>query len=130
MPETIRTTLNTIKKGKLIVIDGEPCKVTDLSSSRPGKHGHAKIRVVAVSISTGNKKNLLGVPHTEIEVPKLERKEAQVVAIMGEKAQLMDMETYETYELEIPAEFKGKIQQGGMVEVEECLDYKVISKLK
>jgi translation initiation factor 5A len=130
MSETIMATLNTLKKGKLVVIDGEPCRVTDVSSSAPGKHGHRKFRIVAISLSTGSKKNILGIPHMDIEVPRLLRKEAQVVAIMGEKAQLMDMTTYETYELVIPEEFKDKIQQGGMVEIEEVLDYRVISKIK
>jgi len=119
-----------LRKGKLVVIEDEPCKVTDIQFSKPGKHGSMKARVVAVSLSTGNKKNLLGGASTEVEVPKMIRKEAQVVAIMGDRAQLMDLQTYETYELEIPDELKGKIQQGGEVDIEECMSYKIISRVK
>ena len=34
---------------------------------------------------------------------------AQVISVMGDKAQLMDLETYETFELPIPEELKGKL---------------------
>lgn len=112
------------------MIDGEPCKVVETASSKPGKHGSSKMRIVAVSLVSGNKKNMMGASGMDIEVPIMQKKEAQVVAIMEDRVQLMDLETYETYELEIPEELKGKIPPGGTVEVEEAPNYKVISKVK
>ncbi|MCK5107568.1 MAG: translation initiation factor IF-5A, partial [Nanoarchaeota archaeon] len=42
--------VSTIKKGSTVVIDGRACKVTDIQVSRPGKHGHAKVRMTGVGL--------------------------------------------------------------------------------
>ena len=48
----------------------------------------------------------------KIEIPMVEKKSAQVIAFMGNEVQLMDTQTYETFELPIPENFKGKLDQG------------------
>ena len=37
------TTAGQVQKGDTVLIDGEPCRVTSVQISRPGKHGHAKV---------------------------------------------------------------------------------------
>ena len=44
-----------IRKGGFIMIKGNPCKVSDVSTSKTGKHGHAKCHFVAIDIFTGKK---------------------------------------------------------------------------
>ncbi|CAJ1027286.1 hypothetical protein IOCL1545_000461000, partial [Leishmania shawi] len=44
-----------LKKGGYVCINGRPCKVIDLSVSKTGKHGHAKVSIVATDIFTGNR---------------------------------------------------------------------------
>ena len=44
-----------IRKGGYIMIKGNPCKVSDVSTSKTGKHGHAKCHFVAIDIFTGKK---------------------------------------------------------------------------
>ena len=44
-----------IRKGGYIMIKGRPCKVSDVSTSKTGKHGHAKCHFVAIDIFTGKK---------------------------------------------------------------------------
>ena len=44
-----------IRKGGFIMIKGRPCKVSDVTSSKTGKHGHAKCHFVAIDIFTGKK---------------------------------------------------------------------------
>ena len=122
--------IKELKAGKLVVIDDEPCKVSEISISKPGKHGEAKARVVAVSLFTGKKKNILGPGNMKVDIPILLRKNAQVVAVMGERVQLMDLETYETSEEFIPEEFKGKLESGQEVEIQEILGKRIISRLK
>ena len=51
--------VGSLKPGKLVVIDDEPCRIIEITKSKAGKHGAAKARIVAVSLFTGNKKNLL-----------------------------------------------------------------------
>ena len=35
-----------LAKGDFIVIKGHPCKITAKHTSKPGKHGHAKVKYV------------------------------------------------------------------------------------
>lgn len=108
--------LKTVKVGKYIVLGGEASKVTSLTTSSPGKHGAAKARLEAVGIFDGQKRSLVKPVDTKVEVPILDKRLGQVLAIMGDQVQLMDMETYETFELPIPDELKDEIVEGEGVE--------------
>ena len=90
-----------LKKGNYIVIDGEPCKITDYSSSKPGKHGSAKVRIEGNSIFDGRKKAVLTSGGDKAEVPIITRQPHQVLSINGNIAQLMNTETFENIELPI-----------------------------
>lgn len=92
----------TLKPGKYVLIDGEVCQVKSVEKSKPGKHGAAKVRVVAFNIFTGQKRGLLKGTDVEVEIPILAKRNGQVVAIVGNTVQVMDMETYETYETPKP----------------------------
>lgn len=108
--------LKTVKVGKYIVLGGEASKVTSLTTSSPGKHGAAKARLEAVGIFDGQKRSLVKPVDTKVEVPILDKRLGQVLAILGDQVQLMDMETYETFELPIPDELKAEIVEGEGVE--------------
>ena len=41
---------NNVQKGTSIIIEGVPCKVVDVEISKPGKHGHSKVRISAVGL--------------------------------------------------------------------------------
>ena len=109
---TTRKAIKNLQPGKFCVIDGEPCKVLSVTTSVPGKHGGAKARLEAVGIFDNKRRSIVKPADTEIEVPIVEKKVGQVVAIAGNNAQIMDMETYETFEAPIPENLKGSIQQG------------------
>ncbi len=100
MPDYMIATVKDLKKGKYVIIDGIPCKVVDIQVSKPGKHGSAKARVTAIGIFNGEKKQLLKPVDAEVHIPIVEKRVGQVVADMGDKYQLMDMETYETFEID------------------------------
>ena len=102
--------LKTVKVGKYIVLDGEASKVTSLTTSSPGKHGAAKARLEAVGIFDGQKSSLVKPVDTKVEVPILDKRIGQILAIMGDQVQIMDLETYETMELAIPDEFADDIR--------------------
>ena len=93
-----------------IVLDGEASKVTSLTTSSPGKHGAAKARLEAVGIFDGQKRSLVKPVDTKVEVPILDKRIGQILAIMGDQVQIMDLETYETMELAIPDEFADDIR--------------------
>ncbi len=102
--------LKTVKVGKYIVLDGEASKVTSLTTSSPGKHGAAKARLEAVGIFDGQKRSLVKPVDTKVEVPILDKRVGQILAVMGDQVQIMDLESYETFELPIPAEFDEEIR--------------------
>jgi len=107
--------IKDLKVGKYVLIDNEPCKVTSVVHSKPGKHGGAKARIDAVGIFDGQKRSMLGPVGQNIEIPIIDKRTAQVLNIIGERVQLMDMESYETFELEKPPDLKGELSQGGNV---------------
>jgi translation initiation factor 5A len=112
---TTRATIKNLQPGRFCIIDGEPCRVLSVTTSAPGKHGGAKARLEAIGIFDNKRRSIVKPASTEIEIPIVEKKTGQVVAIMGNNAQIMDLETYETFESPIPEELKGKIKQGGEV---------------
>jgi translation initiation factor 5A len=124
--------VGSLKIGQYIVVDGEPCKIVEFEKSKPGKHGAAKARIVAMSVTTGTKKNVISPVDARIEVPMIEKKTAQVLAFVGSNVQLMDMQTYETFETPIPKdeEIKSKLVAGVEVEYWQMLGQNKIMRTK
>merc|ERR1719313_1660213 len=83
-----------IRKGGHIVIKNRPCKVVDVSTSKTGKHGHAKAHFVALDIFTGKKMEELCPTSHNATVPNVTRADYQVVdcesADPGDPVSLMD----------------------------------------
>jgi len=120
-----------LKKGDTIIIDEAPCKITETSVSRPGKHGHAKVNMMAVGLLDGKKRNLVLPGHDKVEAPIIEKKNAQILSILGGgKANVMDSETYETFEMDIPEELKGQVKEGTEVLYWEIMGVKVMKQIK
>ena len=103
-----------MKEGQFIVIDGMICKIYSIQKSKPGKHGAAKIRMVAKGVFVDKKTNLLKPSDADVEVPVLDKGNAQVIADLGDKYQIMDIEDYQTYEV-TKGEFKD-LQAGDNLE--------------
>ncbi len=127
--DTKVTDVSSIQKGSYMVIDGEACKVNSVQVSRPGKHGHAKFRIEAVGMMDGKKRDIV-MPHGSVEVPIIEKRTAQVLSIAGNKANVMDAETYETFDLEIPEEMKEQVTEGCNVLYWVVLNSKVMKQVK
>ncbi len=120
-----------LKKGDTIIIDDAACKVTDLSVSRPGKHGHAKVNMMAVGLLDGKKRNLVLPGHDKVEAPIIEKKNAQILSILpGNKANVMDSATYETFEMDIPEELQADLKEGAEVLYWEIMGTKVMKQIK
>ena len=121
--------LSDVKIGSYIIIDGEPCRIIDYDKSKPGKHGSAKARVVATGVFDGSKHSLVSPVSAGIEIPMIEKQTGQVISINKEQGiiQLMDMETFETFDSPPPddEEINNKLIEGGEVEY-----WKVLGKTK
>ena len=122
--------VGNLKKGDTILIDDAPCKITDTATSRPGKHGHAKVNLTAVGILDGKKRQLVMPGHDKVEAPIIEKKSAQILSTTGNMANVMDMETYETFDMEIPEELKEEVKEGKEVLYWTIMGAKVMKQVK
>jgi len=122
--------VSSLKKGSYIIYDGIACRVTSISISRPGKHGHAKSRIDAVGIIGGQKKIFVSPSHDKIDVPMILKKPAQVLSVSGDKVNVMDTETYETFDLDLPKDLKDVIKEGVTVIYWQILGDKIIKEVK
>ncbi|MGC8651837.1 MAG: translation initiation factor IF-5A [Candidatus Micrarchaeia archaeon] len=121
--------MKDVKVGRFIIVDDIPCRVVDIETSSPGKHGSAKMRITAMGIFDGQKKTLLKPSDAEVEAPVIKKVKSQVVSVKGDTAQLMDSETYEVFELPIPSDLAGKVNPGAEVEVLEAMGRKLLSRI-
>ena len=112
MAGTKMESIGHLQKGSYIVIDEVACKVVDTQTSRPGKHGHAKVRLTGVGLIDDKKRVIVLPGHDNVEVPIIEKKSAQVLSIHEDTANIMDTETFEIFDLNIPAELKSEIVEG------------------
>ena len=128
--ETKKVHAGSIKPGSYIVVDGVASKAVDIQVSRPGKHGHAKARITAVGLLDGKKRVTVMPGHDLVDVPIIGKKNAQVLSITGTTANLMDSETYETFDLPIPEELQGEVVEGCTVVYWVILTDKVIKQVK
>jgi len=121
--------VSTIQKGSYMLIEGDACRVNSVQVSRPGKHGHAKFRIEAIGMIDGKKRDIV-MPHGSVEVPIIEKRTAQVLSISGAKANVMDSETFETFDLDIPEEMKEQVVEGCNVLYWVVLNSKVMKQVK
>jgi translation initiation factor 5A len=130
MGETKPVAIGSLKKGNYIVIDGIACKVFDIQVSRPGKHGHAKIRMTGVGLVDSKKRVIVAPGHDNVDTPIVEKKSAQILSISGNVANVMDNESYETFDLDIPEELKDQAKSGSQVQYWIILDDKVMKQVQ
>jgi translation initiation factor 5A len=124
-----RESVKDLRVGRYILIDGIPCRVVEIETSSPGKHGSAKARITGIGMFDGQKKSLIKTSSADVEVPIITKRKAQVVSVSGATVQVMDSETFEVYDLPVTDEFKGKLEPGKEVEVMEAMGRKALSRI-
>jgi len=124
--------LGALKVGSYIIIDGEPCKIVNYSKSKPGKHGAAKARIVAIGVFDESKRTIVKPVSAQVDVPLIEKKTGQVIALLPSAVQLMDLETYEMTEAPYPEdeELKSNLASGVEVEYWQILGRTRITRTK
>ena len=118
--------LGSLKVGSYIIIDGEACRIVSYDHSKPGKHGSAKARVAAMGVFDGSRHSLVSPVSANVEVPLIDKRNGQVISILGQTLQIMDLETFEVFEASsVEEEIRDKIQQGSEIEY-----WKVLERIK
>jgi len=116
------------RSGSIILVDGHACTVRSNDISKTGRHGHAKCRIEAIGIIDGKKRVFISGGHDRLEVPMIDKNKAQVLNVMGDKASIMDLESYETIEVPIIEELKGEIKGEDQVEYWDIEGEKIIKR--
>jgi len=128
--EKTTVVIKQLKPNNFVLIEGVPCRVEKVTVSTSGKHGAAKARVEAIGLLDGRRRSIVKPADETVEVPIVLRKNAQVLAILGEKVQLMDLGDYSVFELEIPEEMKGEIKPGEEIVYFEVAGVKTLKRIK
>jgi len=117
------TELGSLKIGSYILLpvadmpSGEPCKIVEYDTSKPGKHGAAKARIVGVGIFDNQKRPHVGPVSMQVHVPLINKRTGQVISIANDIIQIMDSETFETIDVStINDELDNKIENGQNIE--------------
>lgn len=121
---------NSIKVGSYIVIDEVACRVSSVDTSKPGKHGSAKCRIVASGLLDGKRREIVTPATDNVQVPVIEKKTAQVLSVTDGLANVMDEETYETFDLTIPDELKESVEPNAKIIYWIVQGEKVMKQLK
>ncbi|HIH00782.1 TPA: translation initiation factor IF-5A [Thermoplasmata archaeon] len=121
--------VRTLKEGRYMNIDDEPCKIISISTSKPGKHGEAKARIEAIGIFDGSKRSVVYPVKHKVQVPLIDKRQAQIVTIVGAEVQLMDLETYEMFQLPIPDDLKDSLTPGEDIQYLVAMGRKKITRV-
>ncbi|MFA5311921.1 MAG: translation initiation factor IF-5A [Methanomassiliicoccales archaeon] len=118
-----------LKEGRYLLIDNEPCKIVAMSTSKPGKHGEAKANIDAIGIFDKKKRSIVHPVKHRVQVPMIDKRKAQILAVQGKEVQLMDLETFENFSLPIDEEFEGQLHSGEEVMYLVAMDRRMITKV-
>lgn len=132
---------SALRKNGFVVIKGRPCKIIDMSTSKTGKHGHAKVHLVATDIFTQKKLEDLSPSTHNMEVPVVKRNEFQLLDIDDGYLSLMNNDGDMKEDVRAPeGELGDKLQSDfddgkelivtivSAMEEEACISYKEAPK--
>ena len=119
----------TAKPGTTILWEGVPCVVRGNEMSKTGKHGSMKCRMEIVGIFDDKKRIVLCPGDDKLEVPLIEKRRGQVLSVTGDKASVMDLESFETLEIAFMPEIKDELAAEKQIEYWDVEGQKVIMRV-
>jgi len=112
---------SALRKNGHVVIKGRPCKIVDMSTSKTGKHGHAKVHLVAIDIFTGKKLEDISPSTHNMDVPNVSRNEYQLVNIDDGYLNLMNNDGVSKDDVKVPEGDLGRDIAAGFDEGKDLL---------
>lgn len=70
---------SALRKSEFVMIKGHACKIVDMSTSKTGKHGHAKVHMITLDIFDGKKHEDICPSTHNMECPIVKRTEYQLI---------------------------------------------------
>lgn len=112
---------SALRKNGHVVIKSRPCKIVDMSTSKTGKHGHAKVHLIAIDIFTGKKLEDICPSTHNMDVPNVSRVEYQLVNIDDGFLNLMGGDGASKDDVKVPEGDLGKDITAGFEEGKDLL---------
>jgi len=112
---------SALRKNGHVVIKSRPCKIVDMSTSKTGKHGHAKVHLVAIDIFTGKKLEDICPSTHNMDVPNVTRTEYQLVNIDDGFLNLMNQDGASKDDVKVPDSDLGSQISAGFDEGKDLL---------
>lgn len=121
-----------LRVGSYAIIDGEPSQIVSLQKSKSGKHGSAKFRCTAISLFDGSKRSFVSPVDANVQIPIVEKRSAQIVSVSTVSVQLMDLESYEVFDVALPEdeELRSKLEAGRDIEYWKIMGRYKIQRVK
>jgi translation initiation factor 5A len=120
----------SLKPGNYVIFDDVPCLVKNIDLSKTGKHGSMKCRIEAIGIIDNQKRIKIYPSSDKVDVPIVDKRDAQVLSVHENKANVMDIESYETFDILIPDDLKEQVKEGSQVVYWIIMDQKIIKQVK
>lgn len=121
---------SALRKNGFVLIKDRPCKIVEMSTSKTGKHGHAKVNLVGIDIFNGKKYEDICPSTHNMMVPNVVRKEFSLMDISDDGfCSLLDDDKNETRDdIKLPeGELGEKIRE--KFEAEESLKVTVLKSM-
>ena len=99
-----KTDTNRLKNGSLVMIKGNPCKVTEVSTAKPGKHGSAKVILKGKDILTSKVYECTFHAGDMVDAPIVKRNEYTLLNIEDTTLQLLDANGEMKEDVNLPEE--------------------------
>jgi len=109
---------SSLRKNGYVVMKGRPCKIVEMSTSKTGKHGHAKVHMVGIDLYNAKKYEDICPSTHNMDVPFVKRVDYQLVDISADDfLSLMDDGGEVREDIKIPAgelgdEIRAKYENG------------------
>jgi translation initiation factor 5A len=116
--ETFPLQCSALRKGGFVMIKGRPCKIVEMSTSKTGKHGHAKVHMIALDIFNNRKYEDICPSTHNMDVPNVARKDFQLLDVSDDGfLSLMDDQGVTRDDLKVPdgdigLEIRSSIEDG------------------
>jgi translation initiation factor 5A len=100
---------SALRKNGFVLMKERPCKIVEMSTSKTGKHGHAKVNLVGIDIFTGKKYEDVCPSTHNMAVPTVTRQEYVLMDISDDGFVSLLLENGETRDdIKLPAGELGK----------------------